>query len=185
MGEKHAHPANALAELMRAAGLNDPALAGLVGTSKQQIFKLRTGAVQLRREWAERLAPQLGVDWQYLMGWDSVPSSGSPITASHEPSARLAPRPELRALMKAIGIRIRFVRTARMVADLPEVAASMFGWSVQDLHAYENGEKTIPVESVVAFCGKFVVSADYLLLGHEDRLDDYLRARLRDLRGRS
>lgn len=54
---------NRLAERMKAAKMTDPRLAGLAGTTKQQIFKLRRGERKLTVEWAQRLAHHLGTEW--------------------------------------------------------------------------------------------------------------------------
>ncbi len=58
---------NHLAEFMRASRLTDPSLARLLGISKQQVFNLRRGHRKLTVEWAQRLAPHLGVSWQELI----------------------------------------------------------------------------------------------------------------------
>lgn len=58
---------NRLEERMRAVGLNDPQLARRVGTTRQQIFKLRRGERQLTVAWAKRLAGPLGIDWTALI----------------------------------------------------------------------------------------------------------------------
>ena len=52
---------------MKAAGITDPSLASLAGTTKQQIFKLRRGERKLTVQWAQRLATPLGVEWYELM----------------------------------------------------------------------------------------------------------------------
>ena len=58
---------NRLEQCMRAAGINDPELADLAATTKQQIFKLRHGERKLTVEWAKRLAPHLHVAWQEMI----------------------------------------------------------------------------------------------------------------------
>lgn len=60
-----------LRALMEKSGLSDPDLARLAGTSKQQIFKLRTGQRSVSVEWAKILAPHLGVSWQDLFSDDT------------------------------------------------------------------------------------------------------------------
>lgn len=64
---------NHLAEFMRASRLTDPGLARLLGVSKQQIFNLRKGHRKLTVEWAQRLAPHLGVSWQVLITGPPAP----------------------------------------------------------------------------------------------------------------
>jgi transcriptional regulator with XRE-family HTH domain len=58
---------NRLQECMARAELNDPQLAEAVGTTRQQIHKLRHGERKLTVEWAKRLAPILEVSWQELI----------------------------------------------------------------------------------------------------------------------
>lgn len=58
---------NRLADCMALAQVNDPQLAKLANTTKQQIFKLRQGERKLTVEWARRLAPHLNVEWQALI----------------------------------------------------------------------------------------------------------------------
>lgn len=60
-----------LKELMDSKGLNDPELARLVGTSKQQIFKFRAGQRSVSVAWARLLAPHLGASWQDLFSDDT------------------------------------------------------------------------------------------------------------------
>lgn len=48
---------------MKAAGMTDPRLAELAGTTKQQIFKLRRGERKLTVQWAQRLASHLDTVW--------------------------------------------------------------------------------------------------------------------------
>ncbi|MFT8491041.1 XRE family transcriptional regulator [Gluconobacter oxydans] len=75
------HPTR-LADFMARARLTDPELGRRADTSKQQIFKLRKGERKMSREWAERLAPHLGVTWPELMEGDwrlaPAPQSGLP-----------------------------------------------------------------------------------------------------------
>jgi plasmid maintenance system antidote protein VapI len=58
---------NFLGHFMRAAGVNDPQLAAMLGVSKQQIFNLRHGHRQLTVIWAKRIAPRLGIAWERLL----------------------------------------------------------------------------------------------------------------------
>jgi len=73
---------NQLSSFMRARGLTDPALAGALGISKQQIFNLRRGHRKLTVEWAKRLAPHLGISWEELI-------TGSPSISSDPSRAEL------------------------------------------------------------------------------------------------
>ncbi|MCR9256204.1 MAG: LexA family transcriptional regulator [Alphaproteobacteria bacterium] len=53
---------NRLKELRNAAGLSTYDLGAKVGATNSQISKLENGKTQLSMQWAERLAPHLGVD---------------------------------------------------------------------------------------------------------------------------
>lgn len=64
--EKPQYP-NSLAIYMEKAGLSDPALAKLVGSYKQRIFKLRLGQRKLTVEMAKRLAKPLKTTWESLL----------------------------------------------------------------------------------------------------------------------
>lgn len=52
---------------MTRAGINDPKLAEAVGSTRQQIHKLRHGDRKLTVQWAKRLAPKLDCTWQELI----------------------------------------------------------------------------------------------------------------------
>lgn len=52
---------NRIKELREAAGLSQSALAGLAGTTKNQLVKLENGSRRLSDHWANRLAPHLNV----------------------------------------------------------------------------------------------------------------------------
>lgn len=58
---------NSLGVYMKMASINDPRLAELVESNKQQIFKLRHGERKLTVQWAMRIAPHLGVPWEALL----------------------------------------------------------------------------------------------------------------------
>lgn len=53
---------NRIKELRVAAGLTQPKLARLAGTTKNQLAKLESGDRRLSDHWAQRLAPHLGVN---------------------------------------------------------------------------------------------------------------------------
>lgn len=57
-----------------ASGLSMPKLAGLAGTSAQQIDRLERGERKLTKEWAERIAPHLGLSAQDLLFPRATPS---------------------------------------------------------------------------------------------------------------
>ena len=75
---------NRLAQCMKVAGVTDPSLASLAGTTKQQIFKLRRGERKLTVQWAQRLAPHLGVRWHELV------EAPHPLNGDHARTALLA-----------------------------------------------------------------------------------------------
>jgi transcriptional regulator with XRE-family HTH domain len=56
-----------LRELRKKIGLTQQELGDLVGTSQPQIKRLEKGQRTLSKEWAERLAPHLGVSAEHLM----------------------------------------------------------------------------------------------------------------------
>jgi transcriptional regulator with XRE-family HTH domain len=60
-------PMNSIKQLRIDKGLSQAELARLAGTNQPQIFKLEKSKLQLSKEWAERLAPHLGVSAPSLM----------------------------------------------------------------------------------------------------------------------
>lgn len=61
-------PMTKLAELRAAAGLSLEDVATRAKTTRQQIHKLERGERRMTAEWAQRLAPIFGADWQDLLG---------------------------------------------------------------------------------------------------------------------
>lgn len=61
-----------LGQAMNEMGLNDSALADLVGAHRQQIHKLRHGLQRMTPQWANKLCKPLGVSATYLMAIDGV-----------------------------------------------------------------------------------------------------------------
>lgn len=59
---------------MARAGINDPKLADAVGSTRQQIHKLRHGDRKLTVQWAKRLAPHLDCTWQELIEGPAAPT---------------------------------------------------------------------------------------------------------------
>jgi transcriptional regulator with XRE-family HTH domain len=154
------------AKVAKALGISAPSVAQWeIGRSRPTVDKL----VQLAALYRVSLAE--------LCGSDLPLPDESPFHASGA-SLRTAAPPTAQRIWRAVGNRMNFVRTARMLADTPEVVASHMHIDLVDLNAYEAGERPAPLELLISFCGQFAVSADFLLLGHEDRLDDYLRSRL-------
>jgi hypothetical protein len=59
---------------MARAGINDPQLADAVGSTRQQIHKLRHGDRKLTVQWAKRLATPLHCTWQELIEGPAGPT---------------------------------------------------------------------------------------------------------------
>jgi hypothetical protein len=59
---------------MARSGINDPQLADAVGSTRQQIHKLRHGDRKLTVQWAKRLAPPLHCTWQELIEGPAGPT---------------------------------------------------------------------------------------------------------------
>lgn len=76
--------------LREARGLTQARLAELVSTSQPQIRRLEAGERQLTKEWAQRLAPHLGVAASQLMFGENV-SAPSPAGFITVPSVDLNP----------------------------------------------------------------------------------------------
>lgn len=70
---------NRLRELREAAGLSRSALATAASTSQQQIARLESGERKLTTQWAERLAPHLGVSALHMFVSEAVRGS-SPLS---------------------------------------------------------------------------------------------------------
>jgi phage repressor protein C with HTH and peptisase S24 domain/DNA-binding XRE family transcriptional regulator len=73
--------------LREARGYTQAELAKLAATSQPQIRRLEAGERQLSKEWAERLAPHLGVAASMLMFGDEVVPSPADIAGISEASA--------------------------------------------------------------------------------------------------
>lgn len=67
---------NRIKELRKAAGLTQPQLAELAGTTKNQLVKLESSDRRLSDHWAERLAPHLNVKpYELFMSAESAANS--------------------------------------------------------------------------------------------------------------
>lgn len=87
--------------LREANGMTQARLAELAETSQPQIRRLEAGERQLTKEWAERLAPHLGISAAELMF-----GPGQPLTFADDPAsnARLGdPLPDQRASIPVYG----------------------------------------------------------------------------------
>jgi transcriptional regulator with XRE-family HTH domain len=145
-------------------------------THKQTVNKLYHGRVKLSPEWAQRLEPIFGIPWiEILQG----PDAGQEAAIS----PRIPAPATAREKWRDVGSRMAFTRKARMLTDTPKVVAGHLGVGLDELLQYEAGDAPVPIEVAIAFCGEFAVSADFLLLGQADKLDDFLRARLSRQRG--
>jgi transcriptional regulator with XRE-family HTH domain len=143
---------NRLDELMLRAGINGQRLADLAGTSKQQIHKLRHGNGKLTREWAERFAPHLGVDWPEVIGWERA-----------APGAPPDGRPRRTEVLTAVGERVQWARTYRGLSL--ETAATRFCIGAGRIADIEAGREEMTILEAVTIATKLQISTDFLLRG--------------------
>jgi transcriptional regulator with XRE-family HTH domain len=143
---------NRLDELMLRARISGPRLAELVGTSKQQLHKLRHGNRKMTREWAERIAPHLGVDWPEVIGWEGA-----------APGAPPDGRPRLAEVLAAIGERAQWARTYRGLSL--ETAAARFCIGAGRLVDIEAGRQEMTIVEATTIAVKLQISTDFLLRG--------------------
>lgn len=146
-----AHP-NRLNELMLRVGISGQRLADLAGTSKQQVHKLRRGNGKLTREWAERFAPHLGVDWPEVIGWERA-----------APGAPPDGRPRFTEVLAAIGQRAQWARTYRGLSL--ETAAARFCIGAGRLIDIEAGREEMTIVEATTIAVKLQVSTDFILRG--------------------
>jgi phage repressor protein C with HTH and peptisase S24 domain len=83
---------NTIRLLRESLGMTQVRLAELAATSQPQIRRLEAGERQLSKEWAERLAPHLGISASELMfgrhpDAPSLPSTGDPSTPTGLPES--------------------------------------------------------------------------------------------------
>lgn len=146
------HP-NRLDELIKERGLTGVEVANAAKTSKQQIHKLRNGVRPVSRDWAERLAPILGVTWPEVMGWTGeLPK----------------PPPDPAPIRQATGARLAWVREYRGV-DRAE-AARRFGIPLGRLAQIEAGKAELTVIELATLSAKLQVPTDFLLMGIAEEL---------------
>lgn len=161
--------------IMKAKGISQVDLADVLGISSQAVnqwFNTPGGPKSAR---LPAIAKALGVPLSELMDGEDLEDGD---VYDMPLSAMLGAAPE--GVWKAVGSRLHFVRTARMMVNTPDVVAAIFGWEADDLLAYERGDRPAPLEGVVAFCHRFAVSPEFLLLGKVESLDDYLRVLYRE-----
>lgn len=146
------HP-NRLDELIKERGLTGVEVAKAAKTSKQQIHKLRNGVRPVSRDWAERLAPVLGVTWPEVMGWmGELPK----------------PPPDPVPIRQATGARLAWAREYREV-DRAE-AARRFGIPLGRLAQIEAGKAEMTVIELATLSAKLQVPTDFLLMGKAEEL---------------
>ena len=166
---------NRLQEFMNLAELNDPALAEKVGTSRQQIHKLRHGERELTREWATRLAPHLGVDWPELMGWKARESDAENTAVDRDAAARVAANvlahygQRLQAIRLALGYRSAAGFAAR--AGIP--AAEYMSWEAEEVRP--------DLVGLALLKERLAISADWVLFGDFSALSGRLVDRMLEL----
>lgn len=145
---------NRLGELMRSGRWTDPALGSEVGTTKQQIFKLRTGKRKLTREWAERLAGPLGVTWPEVMGWTGMTAGAAPPTRDD--------------VLRSMGARIAWARSYRGLSV--DDAAARFQMAPARLVEIEDGAVELGAIELGTISAKLQIEADFILRGEDEAL---------------
>lgn len=159
MSEKPKGPyPNRLGEFMRERGVNDPRLAELENTTKQQINKLRRGERQLTARWARRLAPHLRADWKDLM---DLPRERPKV--SNLPSSTSAAR--LAALRRAWW-------------GEEEPAAAALGVPLEKLQAQESGAEPLDSEYVLKVLSVTRTSPSWVYDGSLEDVSPLVAARL-------
>jgi transcriptional regulator with XRE-family HTH domain len=75
----------------KSRALTQPDLAKLGQTTKQQVGRLESGAVELTRTWADRFAPHLGYTSEQILYWDLYfDDEGKPLDRAGATRARLS-----------------------------------------------------------------------------------------------
>ena len=142
-------PSTRLAQLMERTGVSASELARLVGTTRQQVFKLRTGERQMSAAWAMRLAPHLGVDWPSIIAEQGVPNAEPPRQET-SPSA----------------IRIAAVR--RCVWPAIEQAAADLSIPLAQFEAVEAGAEQFTPAQLLRFCARAGCTEGFIVQGDMD-----------------
>lgn len=93
MTKKPPLPAQRLARFMKDAGLSQVRLGKLAECSGQQIGKLLNGDRTLDYEWAEKLAPHLGVNPGDFF---QIPDNDTPDQGAYDPQAKVIVEGDLR-----------------------------------------------------------------------------------------
>jgi transcriptional regulator with XRE-family HTH domain len=155
---------NRLDELMLRSGMSGPRLAELADTSKQQLHKLRHGTSKMTRQWAERIAPHLGVGWREVM---AVPARSAPPDDD----------PRLAELTAAIGRCLQWARSYRGLSL--EAAATTFCIRAGRLIETLAGRQEMSVAEAVSIAPKLHISTDFLLGGTVGTLPDTARQSFR------
>lgn len=146
------HP-NRLDKLIKERGLTGVEVAKAAQTTKQQIHKLRNGVRPVSRDWAERLAPVLGVTWPEVMGWTGeLPK----------------PPPDPGPIRQATGTRLAWARQYRGID--PTEAARRFGIPLSRLIQIEAGKAELTVIELATLSAKLQVPTDFLLMGVAEEL---------------
>lgn len=158
MAEKPFGPyPNRLGDFMRARGMNDPQLAELEHTTKQQINKLRRGERQLTARWARRLATHLQADWKDLM---DLPEPNK---------AEMPPKDGKVARLAAL-------RRAWWAGD--EAAAATLGVPLEKMRAQESGAEQLDNEYVLKILSVTRTSPSWIYDGSLEDVSPLVAARL-------
>ncbi len=169
---------------MKARRVSQSELARRIGITSQGVSQWFSDDNSPPRDRAPDIAKALDVSEAYLLYGKELLPPEPPATLPRPknlpnatPDTEIIP-PSRETLWRAIGTRMHNVRVARMRFDLPDAAANALGITPDDLITYETGMAGVPVETLIAFCGKFAVSPEYILEGNRSRLDTYLASNL-------
>ncbi len=143
--------------LREARGMTQAQLARLAATSQPQIRRLEAGERQLSKDWAERLAPHLGIAASTLMfGDEATPLPGS--EPANSPSEKTLPARSERDATAANGITLQSNEIVPDRIDDGSQANARVGEALPDPSA------KIPVygQAVGGIDGEFVMNGDRL-----------------------
>ncbi|MCK8788172.1 transcriptional regulator [Roseomonas sp. NAR14] len=142
---------NGLDKLMTSAGMDGQALADKVGTTKQQINKLRHGTRKMTRDWAEKIAPHLDACPAEVIGLPSCAGDPRPSDPREiEFYEDLAWR--LKVAVEAID---------RQKGDI----ADSIGVSQSRMSNWITNQNKPDWFGVAKLCRRYGISADWVLLG--------------------
>ncbi len=80
---------------MAEKGVRQADIVAATGELKQSVNKLYKGTTAMSKQWAERLAPVLGIPWPEIMGWDAAGSDASVLAPDPLPPPNVRPAPDV------------------------------------------------------------------------------------------